>query len=122
MFDIGWSELLLIGVVALFVFGPEDIPKIMYNIGRITRRFKYMRYALSSQFEDFMSKAEASGKHETAGPKTPKRDTHDFDETEADEYLMDLLPPPEEDLPEIEVDIPEEKHDKPNGNTTPDRG
>ena len=47
MFDIGWTELLLIGVLILFLFGPEDIPKIMYNFGRIMKRFKYMKYALS---------------------------------------------------------------------------
>ena len=28
MFDVGWSELLLIGVVALIVIGPEDLPKL----------------------------------------------------------------------------------------------
>jgi len=27
MFDVGWSELLLIGVVALIVVGPEDLPR-----------------------------------------------------------------------------------------------
>ncbi|HBV53703.1 MAG TPA: twin-arginine translocase subunit TatB, partial [Rhodobacteraceae bacterium] len=26
MFDIGWSELLLIGIVALIVVGPKDLP------------------------------------------------------------------------------------------------
>ena len=28
MLDVGWSELLLIGVVALIVIGPEDLPKL----------------------------------------------------------------------------------------------
>ena len=27
MFDIGWSELVLIGVVALVVIGPKDLPE-----------------------------------------------------------------------------------------------
>ena len=26
--EVGWSELLLIGVVALIVIGPEDLPKL----------------------------------------------------------------------------------------------
>ncbi|NBX67070.1 MAG: twin-arginine translocase TatA/TatE family subunit [Proteobacteria bacterium] len=119
MFDIGWTELLLVGVIALFVFGPEDIPNIMYNAGKIMRRFRYMRYALSSQFEEFMEKAEVSGKAVAKpNPKTPARDPHEFDESEADEHLMDLIPPPEQDLPEKTVEIPEDLEKKNDGPTT----
>ena len=32
MFDVGWSELLLIGVVALIVIGPEDLPKLFLSL------------------------------------------------------------------------------------------
>lgn len=109
MFDIGWTELLLVGVIALFVFGPEDIPNIMYNAGKIMRRFRYMRYALSSQFEDFMEKNDVKQGPKAAPAKMPTRDTHEFDESEADEHLIDLLPPPEKDLPEITIDLPEEE-------------
>jgi sec-independent protein translocase protein TatB len=129
MFDIGWTELLLVGVIALFVFGPEDIPNIMYNAGKIMRRFRYMRYALSSQFEDFMEKAEVSGKVDARpSPKTPVRDPHEFDESEADEHLMDLIPPPAQDMPEKTVTIPDEpeKNDGPAPTNAPaaaaDRG
>jgi len=111
MFDIAWSELLLVGVICLFVFGPEDIPKLMYNFGRIIRRFRYLRFALSSQFEDFMQKAETSVKTPAnTAPKIPTRDTHEFDETDADEYLMDMLPPPE-NMPERPVVLDDEPTD-----------
>ena len=33
MFDIGWSELLVIAVVAIIVVGPKDLPKMMRGIG-----------------------------------------------------------------------------------------
>lgn len=89
MFDIGWSEVLVIGAVILFAFGPEDIPKIMYNLGRVMRRFRYMRYALSSQFENFMEEAEKSGKIPAA--PAPKEITHD-DESDADEFLHEMMP------------------------------
>jgi len=67
--DFSWSELLVIALVALFVFGPQDIPRLMYHFGRIVRRVRYLRYALSSQFEDFMQKAEQGAKP-SATPKT----------------------------------------------------
>lgn len=54
MLDISWAELLVIVVVAVLVIGPQDIPKIMYTLGRVVRRFQYVRFALSKQFEDFL--------------------------------------------------------------------
>ena len=40
MFDIGWSEMLLIGGVILLVFGPKDLPKIARNLGRALNEIK----------------------------------------------------------------------------------
>jgi len=122
MFDIGWAELVLIAIVILFAFGPEDIPKLMYGLGRIMRRFRYMRYALSSQFEDFMEKAEKSGQVQ-AKPMTTKQTIEKDPEGDEDEEYMEMLPPPEEvpgdisieDLPDIDN---EPKNDRPdNANT-----
>ncbi|UFM65223.1 Sec-independent protein translocase protein TatB [Paracoccus sp. MA] len=52
MLDIGWSELLLIGVVALIVLGPEDLPKLFHSLGRITARARSMAREFSSAMED----------------------------------------------------------------------
>jgi len=40
MFDIGFSELLLIGVVALIVIGPERLPKVARTIGHLVGRMQ----------------------------------------------------------------------------------
>jgi sec-independent protein translocase protein TatB len=45
MFDIGFSELILIGVVALIVIGPERLPKVARTAGHLFGRFQ--RYASS---------------------------------------------------------------------------
>lgn len=63
MFDIGWSELLLIGVVALIVIGPEDLPKLFHTLGRITARARSMAREFSSAMEDA---AKASGLEDAA--------------------------------------------------------
>ena len=34
MFDLGWSELLVVGIVALIVVGPKDLPVLFRNVGR----------------------------------------------------------------------------------------
>src|SRR5690606_29975848 len=38
MFDVGFSELMLIGVVALIVIGPERLPKVARTIGHLVGR------------------------------------------------------------------------------------
>lgn len=40
MFDIGFSELLVIGVVALLVVGPERLPKVARTAGHLFGRFQ----------------------------------------------------------------------------------
>ena len=42
MLDIGWSELLVIGVVALIVVGPKDLPVMFKTLGRFTARARGM--------------------------------------------------------------------------------
>lgn len=58
MLDFGWSEAFLILVLAVFLFGPEDIPKVMIAVGRVFRRLQYVKFALSQQFEDLMRDAD----------------------------------------------------------------
>jgi Sec-independent protein translocase protein TatA len=49
-----WAEILLTSAVALVVIGPKDIPKVMFELGRVVRRLQYMKFAMSQQFEDFL--------------------------------------------------------------------
>ena len=42
MFDIGMSELLIIGIVALIVVGPKDLPGMFRTLGRFTAKIKAM--------------------------------------------------------------------------------
>lgn len=52
MLDIGWSELLLIGVVALIVVGPKDLPVMFHTLGRLTAKARQMAREFSRAMED----------------------------------------------------------------------
>ncbi|MDO5621438.1 MAG: Sec-independent protein translocase protein TatB [Paracoccus sp. (in: a-proteobacteria)] len=71
MFDIGWSELLLIGVVALIVVGPKDLPRLFHALGRFTARARAMAREFSSAMEDA---AKSSGLNDAAGTLRDMKD------------------------------------------------
>ena len=49
--DIGWAELLLIGIVALIVIGPEDLPDMFRQLGRFTAKIRSMGREFSRAME-----------------------------------------------------------------------
>ena len=49
--DIGWAELMVIGVVALIVIGPEDLPDMFRQIGRFTAKLRQMSREFSRAME-----------------------------------------------------------------------
>lgn len=59
MFELGFSELVLIALVAVLVVGPQQLPGLMYKIGKWMRQLSYTRFALEKQFESFMEKEES---------------------------------------------------------------
>ncbi|MGH6770734.1 MAG: Sec-independent protein translocase protein TatB [Xanthobacteraceae bacterium] len=58
MFDIGWSELLLIGIVALIVIGPKELPGALRTLGQWMGKIRRMASEFQGQFQDAMREAE----------------------------------------------------------------
>ncbi len=52
MFDIGMTELLLVGIVALIVVGPKDLPRMFHTVGRFTGKAKGMAREFSRAMND----------------------------------------------------------------------
>ena len=60
MFDIGWGELLLIGVVALIVIGPKELPGTLRTLGQWMGKLRRMASEFQGQFQEAMREAEMS--------------------------------------------------------------
>jgi sec-independent protein translocase protein TatB len=58
MFDIGWSELLLIGVVALIAIGPKELPGALRTLGQWMGKVRRMAAEFQGQFQEAMREAE----------------------------------------------------------------
>src|SRR6204780_4619291 len=58
MFDISWTEFMLIGVVALIVIGPKELPAVLRTVGQWTRKVRSMAADFQSQFQEAMREAE----------------------------------------------------------------
>jgi sec-independent protein translocase protein TatB len=58
MFDIAWSELLVIGIVAIIVVGPKDLPRLMRTFGHYAGKLRRMAADFQHQFDEAMREAE----------------------------------------------------------------
>ncbi|MFT4080787.1 Sec-independent protein translocase protein TatB [Rhodomicrobium sp.] len=54
MFDIAWSELLVIAVVALIFIGPKELPGMLHTLGRFVRKIRNHADDFRRQFDDSM--------------------------------------------------------------------
>ena len=52
MFDIGWSEILVIIVVAIVVVGPKELPRLMGTFGRYAGKLRRAAAEFQRQFDD----------------------------------------------------------------------
>ena len=66
--DFSWSEMLLVGIVALIVIGPKDLPGMFRELGRFTAKIR----AMGREFSRAMDQAakESGVKEATDGLKT----------------------------------------------------
>ncbi len=66
MFDIGWSELVVIAVVALIAIGPKELPGVLRSIGHWMGKIRHMASEFQSQFQEAMREAEMADLKKTA--------------------------------------------------------
>jgi sec-independent protein translocase protein TatB len=58
MFGIGWSEFVVIGVVALIAIGPKELPGVLRMVGQSLGKIRRMANEFQGQFQEAMREAE----------------------------------------------------------------
>lgn len=101
MFDVGYSELLLIAIVTLLVVGPKELPNLLRTVGKWTGKARAMARHFRSGFDTMIREAEIeemnkqwAAHNQTIMASTP--DLTDLPEPERDadlEAVADLPPP-----------------------------
>jgi sec-independent protein translocase protein TatB len=60
MFDIGWGELVVIGIVALIAIGPKELPTVLRTIGQTMAKIRRMASEFQGQFQEALREAEVA--------------------------------------------------------------
>ena len=95
LFDIGWPELLLIGVVALVVIGPKDLPRALRIAGFWVRKARTMSREFQSSVEQLMREAELDEMRRELTKVTDLDLEREFQKTiDSDGSLAESLKPP----------------------------
>jgi sec-independent protein translocase protein TatB len=58
MFDVGYSELLVIAIVLIVVIGPKDLPKMLRAFGKAMTRFRQVSGDFRRQFDEALKESE----------------------------------------------------------------
>jgi Tat protein translocase TatB subunit len=58
MFNLGFSEMILLGVIALIVIGPKKLPEVARVIARMMNEFKRATSELTKPLNDFKNEAQ----------------------------------------------------------------
>jgi sec-independent protein translocase protein TatB len=99
MFDIGWSELLVIGVVALVVIGPKDLPKALRTVGIWMRKARQISGEFRASLDQMVREAELEEVREQVRKAAELDLDKEFARTvDPTGSLAESLRPPELDL------------------------
>jgi sec-independent protein translocase protein TatB len=74
MFEIGWEKILVVGVIALLVIGPKELPGVLRSVGQWVGKVRRMAAEFQSQFNEALREAELHDLKKTFDDATTAKD------------------------------------------------
>ena len=112
MFDIGWSEFVLIAIVALIAIGPKELPGVLRMVGQWMGKARKMAAEFQSQFQEAMREAEMADLkksfdevREAASGFSPAGMISSLQQDVSNSLRVDPLDKPAETKPELEAPV-----------------
>ncbi len=96
MFDIGWTEMMMVAIVAILFVGPKELPGMLRVAGQTIKKLRGMAGDVQRQFDDALKEAELDG------VKDSINEVRNLNPTKA---IKDKLNPLKDDLDEVERDL-----------------
>lgn len=139
MFDIGWTEIAIIGIVALIIIGPKDLPRVLRTLGQWTAKARSLTREFRGHVDDMIRESELDEVRKEFGslaetnvntlientidPDEEIRDALDFDgEGYADELddLSDEETVEPGEIADEGMSAPDDTHDDDDGSSPPE--
>ena len=71
MFDIGWSEMMVVAVLVLIIMGPKELPQTLRTITAFVRKGKELAGEFRSGVDDLVREADLEGARDAVNNATP---------------------------------------------------
>ncbi len=109
MLDIGWTELLVIGLVLVVIVGPKDLPRVLRTIGQWTRRVKKIARDFQDNIEDIARDSEIEEMRNKFNDTVDLSDKN-TDFVDSENSVKEIISPNITDDEVNEVTIEEKQH------------
>ena len=105
MFDIGWTEMLVVAIVAILFVGPKELPGMLRSFGKSIKKVRALAGDFQQQFDNALKDAELDGVKDTIN------DVRNLDPTKA---IKDKLNPLKNDLDDVKKSVEDSTDFDPN--------
>ncbi len=110
MFDLAWSEIFVVGLVAVLVLGPKELPQAMRTFAKALRKVRNLGSEFQGHFNEMLREAELD---------EVRKQVQKFSQTSLTEHVTNYIDPKGEISKEVQSTFQDPDAPLPAANTEP---